>query len=265
MTAPTVHIIRGRVNWYGLWTLYVKEVRRFLKVPAQTVIGPMVTTMLFLAVFSLALGGAARMVGSIRFLEFLAPGLVMMAMLQASFANTSSSLMMAKIQGNIIDLLMTPLSAGELTAGLVLGGMTRGLLTGGILLASLQLVVPLTPQHFAIVLFYGAAASMMLALLGVLGGLWAEKFDHISAVTNFVVTPLAFLSGTFYSVDRLPGVWHTVSQFNPFFYAIDGFRYGFIGVADGVLWIGVVVLIAINAVLWLTCLRLITAGYNLKP
>ncbi len=261
----TAHLITGPVNWYGLWTLYLKEVRRFLKVPAQTVVAPAATALLMLAIFSLALGKALRVVGGVPFLEFLAPGLVMMAIIQGSFANTSSSLVIAKLQGNIVDLLMTPLNATEIAIGMALGGLTRGLLTGVVLVGVLMLVVPLAPVNPGFIAFHAVAASMALALLGVIGGIWAEKFDHMAAITNFVITPLAFLSGTFYSVQRLPGIWHTVSQFNPFFYMIDGFRYGFIGVADGSLGVGVAVVIGLNLVLWLVCHRMIATGYKLKP
>ena len=255
----------GALNWFGAYTLYCKEVRRFLKVPAQTVIAPMATTLLFLAVFSLALGGADRAMAGVPLLNFLAPGLIIMAMMQSSFANASSSLIMAKIQGTIVDLLMTPLGPLEMMIGFVLGGATRGLITGAVLLLAVQPFVTLAPMHLGYVLFHAVAASIMLALLGLLGGLWAEKFDHISAVTNFVITPLAFLSGTFYSVDRLPGAWRGISQLNPFFYAIDGFRYGFIGHADGGLVTGLVVLTVVDIILWLVCLRLLASGYKLKP
>ena len=255
----------GALNWFGAYTLYCKEVRRFLKVPAQTVIAPVATTLLFLAVFSLALGGADRAMAGVPLLNFLAPGLIIMVMMQSSFANASSSLIMAKIQGTIVDLLMTPLGPVELMFGYVFGGATRGLITGAVLLLAVQPFVTVAPEHFGYILFHAVAASIMLALLGLLGGLWAEKFDHISAVTNFVITPLAFLSGTFYSVDRLPGMWRGISQFNPFFYSLDGFRYGFIGRADGDLATGVVVLLAIDVALWIVCHRLLASGYKLKP
>jgi len=172
---------------------------------------------------------------------------------------------MAKIQGTIVDLLMTPLGPVEMMLGYVLGGATRGLITGTVLLLAVQPFVTLVPAHLGFVMFHAVAASLMLALLGLLGGLWAEKFDHISAVTNFIITPLAFLSGTFYSIDRLPGVWHEIAQLNPFFYAIDGFRYGFIGRADGDLVTGLVVLVGVDVVLWIVCYRLLASGYKLKP
>ncbi|MEE8274135.1 MAG: ABC transporter permease [Alphaproteobacteria bacterium] len=263
MTPP--HVLTGPVNWYGAWTLYLKEVWRFLKVPAQTVLAPTASTLLMLAIFSLALGGAQRVVGGVAYIEFLAPGLVMMSMITNSFAQTSSSLVMSKLQGNIVDLLMPPLTPAEIALAFLLGGVTRGLVTGVFLTAALQPFVTLAPQHPGLIVFHAVAASSALALIGVVGGIWAERFDHISAVTHFVVTPFAFLSGTFYSVERLPGVFYTLSQFNPFFYMIDGFRYGFIGEADGSLAAGVAVMIGLNVALWLVCHRLLVTGYRLKP
>ncbi|HXZ02720.1 MAG TPA: ABC transporter permease [Stellaceae bacterium] len=254
----------GAVNWLGFWTLYLREVRRFLKVPMQTVAAPVVTTLLFLAIFLLALGGQQRHIGDILYAEFLAPGLIMMAMVQNAFANTSSSLMIAKVQGNIVDVLMPPLSPAELTWGFALGGVTRGVLVGVVVAGAMAFFVPLRLYDPAFVLFHALAASLLLSLLGLLGGIWADKFDHIAAVTNFVVTPLSFLSGTFYSIERLPAPWHEVALWNPFFYMIDGFRYGFIGHADGPVWTGAAVMLAVNLALLALCHVLIARGYKLK-
>ena len=254
----------GPVNWVGLWTLYLKEVRRFAKVATQTVLAPLVTTLLFLAVFSLALGRAVDTIGGVPFLQFLAPGLVMMAMVQNAFANTSSSLPISKIQGNIVDVLMPPLSPGELTLGFAAGGVSRGLVVGVAVGLAMWVAVPFPLHHPGFVLFHAVAASLMLSLLGIVGGIWAEKFDQMAAMTNFVITPFAFLSGTFYTVERLPAVWRTVAHLNPFFYMIDGFRYGFIGHADGSLAAGLVVMTAANAALWLLAYRLFAVGYKLK-
>lgn len=255
----------GPVNWLGVWTLYLKEVRRFWNVSVQTVAAPVITTLLFLAVFSLALGGQSQAVAGVPYIQFLAPGLIVMAMTQNAFANSSSSLVIAKVQGNIVDLLMPPLSPAEQTAGLALGGLTRGLAVGAIVAASTAPFVGLQVHHWGYVLFHAVAASLMLSLLGVLGGLWSEKFDHLAAVTNFVITPLAFLSGTFYSTERLPDPWRTVAHFNPFFYMIDGFRYGATGHADGALGIGIAVMVAANLALALLAHRLFATGYKLKP
>ena len=260
---PAVRAI-GAVNWRGLWTLYVREVTRFYKVGTQTLAAPVVTTLLFFVIFSVALDGDGRAVGDIPFAVFLAPGLIMMAILQSSFANTSSSIMVSKVQGNIVDVLMPPLSAAELTIGFVAGGVTRGVLVGLAAGAAMWVFAGLQIHDPAALVFHAVAASMMLSLLGLIGGIWAEKFDHIAAMTNFVVVPLSFLSGTFYSIGRLPGAWQDVARFNPFFYAIDGFRYGFIGSSDSRLWVSVTVMLAINAALFALVYRLFATGYKLK-
>ena len=254
----------GVVNWRGLWTLYVREVKRFLKVFMQTVAAPVVTTLLFLAIFLLAMGGQQRSVHEVPFLEFLAPGLIMMAMVQNAFANTTSSLMIAKFQGSIVDLLMPPLSPIELTLGLALGGVTRGLVVGVVVAAAMAVVVPIHIVSPALAIFHAVAASLLLSVLGIIGAIWADKFDHIAAVTNFVVTPLSFLSGTFYSIHQLPHTWQIVALFNPFFYMIDGFRYAFIGRADASILAGVVIMSALDAALLLLCHVLIARGWKLK-
>lgn len=254
----------GTVNWIGLWTLYQREVYRFLKVYTQTIAAPVVTTLLFYAVFALALGGVVRMAGSVPFLVFLGPGLIVMAMAQNAFANTSSSVVIAKVQGNIVDVLMPPLSPLEMAVAYVGGGVTRGMFVGVVTGIAIWAFVPLGIHSPGYILFHGLMASMMLAQLGMIGGIWSEKFDHIAAFTNFVVTPLTFLSGTFYSVDRLPPAFWWLAHFNPFFYMIDGFRYGFIGQSDGTLAIGVAVMLGINAALGVLLLRMLSSGYKLK-
>jgi ABC-2 type transport system permease protein len=254
----------GAVNWLGLKTLIAREVRRFVKVYTQTVAAPVITTLLLLAVFALALGGAVRQIAGVPFAEFLAPGLIIMAMVQNAFANTSSSIVISKVQGNIVDSLMPPLSPGELTAGFAIGGVARGLTVGIVVAICLMPLVTLHVHNLFFIVFHGVAGSLLLSTLGIAGGIWSQKFDHIAAVTNFVVTPLAFLSGTFYTVDRLPEPWHMIALWNPFFYMIDGFRYGFIGHADGSLAAGILVMLGANAVLlWLTY-RLFATGYHLK-
>lgn len=252
-------------NRIGLWTLYMREVRRFIKVKTQTIMAPMVTTLLFLAVFSLALGGRARMIGDVPFIEFLAPGLIMMAIAQNAFANTSSSILVAKVQGNIVDTLMPPFTAHELTFGIAMGGATRGVVVGIAVALGMSIFVPVAIIHPMYVIYHALMASMMLALLGMMGGIWAEKFDQMAAITNFVITPLSFLSGTFYSIHRLPEAAQVVAQLNPFFYMIDGFRYGFIGQADSSLSVGLFVMVGVNAALWICCTRMFQSGYKLKP
>jgi ABC-2 type transport system permease protein len=252
------------LNLIGLSTLYLKEVRRFLKVPGQTLAAPVVTTLMFLLIFSLALGRGGRMIGEVPFLGFLAPGLIMMAIIQNAFANTSSSILIAKIQGNIVDLLMPPLRPGELMFGLIAGGVTRGLLVAIAVTLAMLPFVALVPRHPGLIVFHALGGSLMMALLGLLGGIWAEKFDQMAALTNFVITPLAFLSGTFYSIAQLPEPFHTVAAINPFFYLIDGIRFGFTGHADGSLLLGILMVIAVNAALWLLAHRLLARGYRLK-
>lgn len=254
----------GAVNWLGLWTLTGKETKRFVKVFTQTILAPVITTLLFYAVFALALGGGNRSVHGIPFLEFLPPGLIMMSMAQNAFANTSSSLVISKVQGNIVDVLMTPLSPFEFTLGYMLGGIARGLAIGFVSVLTLAAFADMTIWHLGYILYHALMGSMMLALLGVLGGLWSEKFDHMAAVQNFIIMPATFLSGTFYTADRLPGAWRLLAHLNPFFYMIDGFRYGFIGISDGTLGTGLVVMAATNVVLFALAYRLIVKGYKLK-
>ncbi|MBT3305965.1 MAG: ABC transporter permease [Alphaproteobacteria bacterium] len=254
----------GAVNWIGLWTLYLREVRRFLKVFTQTLAAPVVTTLLFLAVFVLALGGEGRIVGDTPFTEFLAPGLIVMAIAQNAFANTSSSIMVSKIQGNIIDTLMPPFTSHELTFGIAMGGATRGICVGFVVALAMAVFVDMRPHHLGYILYHGFMASLMLSLLGTIGGIWSEKFDHIAAVTNFIITPLSFLSGTFYSIQRLPEGVQLAAHFNPFFYMIDGVRYGFTGHADGSLMAGLIVMAGANAVLWGVCTAMFASGYKLK-
>jgi ABC-2 type transport system permease protein len=252
------------LNLIGLWTLYLKEVRRFLKVPGQTLAAPVVTTLMFLLIFSLALGRSGRVIEGLPFLEFLAPGLVMMAVIQNAFANTSSSILIGKIQGNIVDILMPPLRPGELMFGLVAGGVTRGLLVALAVALAMLPFVELKVAHPLLVLYYALSGSLMLALLGLLGGIWAERFDQMATVTNFVVTPLSFLSGTFYSIAQLPGPFLVAAHLNPFFYLIDGLRFGFTGHADGSIVTGAIAVAAVNLALWLLAHTLIARGYRLK-
>ncbi len=253
-----------RSNWLGLWTLYWREVRRFAKVYNQTILAPVVTTLLFLAIFALALGRAVEKAGGVPFMEFLAPGLVMMAIVQNAFANTSSSMIISKVQGNIVDTLMPPLNAHELTFGIAMGGVTRGIAVGIVVTLTMSIFVSVHVHNLGFILYHAFMASLMLSLLGIAGGIWSEKFDHMAAVTNFIVTPLSFLSGTFYSIDRLPPLFQTIAHANPFFYMIDGFRYGFIGRADMDPAIGVAVMAGVNVGLWILCYWMFATGYKLK-
>lgn len=254
----------GRINWIGMWTLYKREVWRFIKVWNQTVLAPVVTTLLFLAVLMLALGGNERDVGALSFDRFIAPGLIMMAIVQNAFANASSSLMLSKVQGVIIDLLMPPFTPGEQTFCLMSGGITRGVAVGLTVTTAVYLFVPFEVHSPLLAIAYVLLASTMLALMGVLTGIWAQSFDQLSAITNYIVTPLAFLSGTFYSVHHLPEFWQHISSLNPFFYMIDGFRYAMTGVSDGSISTGLTILLISNLLLWLLARWLFAKGYRLK-
>lgn len=252
------------LNLIGIWTLYTKEVRRFMKVPLQTIAAPLITVMMFLLVFSVALGRGGRTIGDVPFLEFLAPGLIMMAIIQNAFANTSSSIMIGKIQGNIVDILMPPFRSAELLFGIVAGGVTRGMMVALIVLLAMLFVIDVENISWGLALFYALSGSLMLALLGFLGGLWAEKFDQMSAVTNFLITPLSFLSGTFYSITQLPESVQAIAFLNPFFYLIDGLRYALVGSGDGSVLIGMLVVTVINTALWMIAYHLLDRGYRIK-
>ena len=263
-----VPVIRS-VNWGGLRTLYVKEVRRFFKVHLQTIWAPAITTLLFLVVFTVATGAKRPVtVGGvdIPFADFIAPGLIIsQGMMGPAFANASFSLLVGKIQGTIVDYLMPPLSTIELLAALVGGAMTRAFIVGFIVWAAMALYgVGVVPQHPWAVLWFGFLGAMFLSLLGVLTSIWADKFDHAAAVTNFVVVPLGLLSGTFYSVDKLAPAFRAFSHANPFFYIISGFRYGFLGSADSPILVGSIAVFALDAVLALACYRLLASGWKTK-
>ena len=264
-TPPVRPVQIERVNWIGLWTLYMREVQRFTKVAMQTVGAPVITSMLFLMVFAVAIGDRAQLAGDVDFITFLVPGLVMMTVLQNAFANTSSSLVVSKVQGNIVDLLMPPLGAAELLVGLAAGGMTRGIAVGLVAALVLGLFGGMSmPAAPLVALAFLGLGSLALAFAGILAGIWANKFDEMAAITNFVIQPLAFLSGTFYSVERLPAPFDTIATLNPFFYAIDGFRYGLIGIADRPVVTGLACLVVVNGVLGWLCYRVLTSGYRLK-
>ncbi|MEM9015331.1 MAG: ABC transporter permease [Pseudomonadota bacterium] len=259
----------GQVNWLGLRTLYVKEVRRFLKVISQTVIAPVISTLLFVIVFTQAFAGTRGDINGVPFVEFLAPGLIMMAILTNAFTNSSSSLIIGKVQGSIVDVLMPPLSAGELTAAFVAGAATRGLLVGFITALTCAAFMattgaPMGIASIGLILYFGVIAALLFGVLGLFAGVWAEKFDQLAAVTNFVITPLTFLSGTFYSVSRLPEPFKTISQFNPVYYLIDGFRAGFTGVSESNIPLAMGVTFILSVVLSLAAYLLIRSGYKLK-
>jgi ABC-2 type transport system permease protein len=259
----------GAFNGLGLWTLYQREVGRFLKVWMQTVFAPVVTTLLFMTVFKLAFGDRGQLTGdfeALRYDDFLAPGLIMMAILQNAFANTSSSLVQAKFNATHVDFLMPPLSPLELTIAFLGGAVTRALLIALICGVAIQLsgLANLPIRHVWPLLWFALSSAVILGALGIAGGIWADKFDHLAAVTNFVIVPLTFLSGTFYDVKVMIEPFESIAHLNPIFYMIDGYRYGHIGVANGSLQIGMIytglLALASTAGVW----AMFRNGYKLK-
>lgn len=263
---PPYGIRTLNVNWTGLRTLYMKEVRRFMKVQLQTVWGPALTTLLFLAIFSLALGRGDRTELGVPFADFLAPGLIVMAMVQNAFANSSFSLLVGKVQGTIVDYLMPPLSNAELMAAMVGAAVTRAFLVGFALWLAMLLWpgVSVVPKALPVALLFGLIGSALVGQIGILTSIWAEKFDHAAAVTNFIIAPLALLSGTFYSVDRLSPIFQAISHANPFFYIISGFRYGFLGRTDSDIYLGAGILIALNILLAILVYQILRSGWKLR-
>ena len=251
-------------NFLCFFTLVKKEVHRFLKVGIQTVIGPAISSLLFLAVFSLALGRSVNSINGIDLPYFIAPGLIMMTMLQNSFANSASSIGQSKFQGNIVDILMAPLNNFELAFGFIIGSVCRGVVCGIVTTLGVMIFVPLHVHSYLALLFFTLMGCTMMGTLGTIVGIWADKWDQQQGITNFIILPLTFLSGTFYSISRLPDFWQTVSSFNPFFYNIDGFRYAFTGISDSSLIQGSIFLIIINIILILLCYFMFRKGYKIK-
>ena len=252
------------VNWVGVKTLYLREVRRFWKVGAQTVAAPVVTTLLYMLVFVVALRDSRPPIDGTPFAEFVAPGLIMMAILNNAFANASSSLIQAKIMGTATDFLTPPLSPLELTIGFSMGAATRGIVVGAVTAVCVMPFARLGLANVAAILWFSLTASLMMGMLGVFAGLWAEKFDQLAAVQNFLIMPMTFLSGTFYLVGNLPEPFATISHFNPIFYMIDGFRFGFIGHAEGNVWVGVATSAALTVIGAYACWRVFKSGWRLK-
>ncbi|PEQ10489.1 multidrug ABC transporter permease [Novosphingobium sp. PC22D] len=264
---PAIH----RINWVGLWTLYMKEVRRFFKVQTQTIWAPAITTLLFLVIFSVALGRGGREVLGVNFATFVAPGLIVMGMMQNAFANASFSFLSGKIQGTIIDYLMPPLSEGELMAAMTAAAVTRAILVGLALYLAMSFWpgVDLSLAHFWAVVWFGLMGAIFLSLLGLLSSIWAEKFDHNAAITNFIVAPLSLLSGTFYVIDNLAPAFQAISRLNPFFYIISGFRFGFLGRSDigdtnlAVLH-SAIGLLGLNVALGMVAYAVLRSGWKIK-
>jgi len=254
----------GFVNWIGFKSLWFKECNRFMAVWQQTLLSPLVSSLLFLSVLSLALGNNRGDVLGYSFINFLAPGLIAMSILTQSFSHSVSSLMIGKIQGNIVDMLYAPLSALEVSMAIILASLTRSFLIAIISIAVFSLIVDITIYNIFYIFVFGFLGAFILGSLGFIAGLWAEKFDHTATVTNFIITPLSFLSGVFYSIDKLPELFQIISHINPFFYMIDGFRYGFLGKSDGSITIGLIYLTILSIVLWYVAFFLYKKGYKIK-
>ncbi|MDE3208989.1 MAG: ABC transporter permease [Pseudomonadota bacterium] len=248
----------------GFSTLFYKELLRFWKVSFQTVLAPVLTTLLYLLIFSYVLSKRIEVYPGVSYTAFLIPGLVMMSMLQNSFANSSSSLIQSKVTGNIVFVLLPPLSAMDFFGAYLAASVVRGFMVGlGVLLVA-QIYALTPPVHIFWAIVFGLFGCGILGCLGIIAGVWAEKFDQLAAFQNFIIVPLSFLSGVFYSIHSLPPFWRQMSRFNPFFYMIDGFRYSMTGYHDGSIEVGLVVLLLIDALLWAATQWLLAKGWRLK-
>ena len=254
----------GYVNWIGFWTLYKKEVLRFLKVVIQTVVSPLVTSLLFLLVLSLAIGNDRGEVLGFSFINFLAPGLIAMQIIQQGFSHSSSSILISKIQGNIVDLLYAPLTAGEITLAINLAACTRSIMIAVVSMVVFYFIVDLEFYSFFYIFISTFLGAFILSSIGIIIGLWSEKFDHMASATNFIIVPLSFLSGTFYTIDRLPEALQTISEFNPFFHIINLYRYGHLNVADGPVIFGLIYLVILSFITWFAAYILFKKGYKIK-
>tara|TARA_A100001011_G_C14291281_1_gene836300 strand:+ start:708 stop:1538 length:831 start_codon:yes stop_codon:yes gene_type:complete len=254
----------GLINWIGAWTLYKKEVLRFLVVWIQTIFSPLVSSLLFLLVLSLAIGADRGEVLGVSFITFLAPGLISMQVIQQAFSHSSSSFMIGKIQGNIVDILYAPLSPAEVTLTISLASVTRSVLIAIVSIITFKLIIDIQITNYLYLIVFTFLSSFILGNIGIIAGLWAEKFDHMATITNFVIIPLSFLSGTFYTINKLPEFLQIISKVNPFFYMIDGFRYCFIGKADGSVTVGLIYLTILSIATWFITYLLYKKGYKLK-
>jgi len=254
----------GSINWIGFYSLYMKETQRFLIVFGQTVIGPVATAILFLLVISLAIGDSRPDVLGVKYIEFLAPGLIAMQVIQQAFSHSSSSLLMGKVMQNIVDIIGAPLSSSEVTIAIILASITRAIFISVLSIIVFSIVIEISITNYLYFFIYLFLSSFILGAAGFIAGLWADKFDHMATVTNFIIVPLSFLSGTFYSINKLPEFLNKLSFYNPFFHMIDGFRYSFIGNLDGSIKFGIIYLSILAFVLWLLSFYLYKKGYKIK-
>ena len=254
----------GLINWIGFYSLYKKETLRFLIVYGQTIVGPVLTGILFLIVISIAWGDDKGEVLGLPFIDFLAPGLISMQVIQQAFSHSSSSILMGKVMGNIVDLIGSPLSAAEVTLAIILASVSRSILICIVSIVSFNLLVDVKVLNYFYFLTYLLFSSFFMGSLGFIAGMWAEKFDNMATVTNFIIVPLSFLSGTFYSIEKLPDLLKEISIYNPFFHMIDGLRFSMIGTSDGSTIFGLSYLLIFNLILWCTAYYLYKKGYKIK-
>tara|TARA_A100001011_G_scaffold270476_1_gene279709 strand:- start:205 stop:1017 length:813 start_codon:yes stop_codon:yes gene_type:complete len=254
----------GPINWIGTYSLFKKEVLRFLTVSGQTLFGPILTSVLFLTVISLAIGDQRAEVLGVPYIKFLASGLIMMQVIQQSFAHSSSSLMMGKMMGTITDIIHSPLSSSEVVFAITLASTARGLLIASVSTLIFVFFIDLSIENFFLWFIYLFLGGLFMGSLGIIVGLYADKFDQMSTVTNFIIVPLSFLSGTFYSIERLPEFLKILSNYNPFFHMIDGFRYAFIGKLDGSVTFGITLLTFLSLTIIYIAYFLVNKGYKIK-
>lgn len=252
------------INWFGAFTLLKKEISRFLKVYHQTLLSPVVNIMLFLAIFTLSVGEHLKQIGEVEFAFFVSSGLIMMAAMQNSFANSSSSMVMGRVMGHFVDYLIPPLQAFEILFAFGLGAILRGICVAVVAIIAISFFVKITLFSLSLAIFYLFFACMFLSLLGVLCGIISETFDQMSAVTSYLITPLTFLSGTFYSINALPEFWRNIAHYNPFFHMIDGFRYALTGHQDGNILFGAIYIISLNIILILILFTMLKKGHLIK-
>ncbi len=259
-----IGVRRFNINWIGIKSLIIKENLRFLSVFGQTIVGPIITAILFLIVINLAVGDQRNNVLGVEFIIFLAPGLIAMQVISQSFAHSSSSILMGKVMGNIVDLIGAPLSAAEVTLSIISASVSRSIIICILSTIIFTIFIDLEINNYLILICYLFLSSFILGAAGFIAGLWAEKFDNMATVTNFIIIPLSFLSGTFYSVESLPNFIKMLSYYNPFFHMIDGFRYAFISDLDGSLKFGLIYLSIIAIIIWYISYYLYKKGYKIK-
>jgi len=253
-----------QTNWYGTYTLALKEVKRFMRVYHQTLVSPAISALIFLAVFALAIGSKRHEVNGIKFIDFMGYGLIIMSIVQNSFANSSSSIIMGKMIGYISDILTPPLGSTEIIFAFTIGAVLRGMMVGIIVTIAMMPFVHFSVHHPFLLVFYIMASCTLLGKLGILSGIMSNSFDKHSAITNYLITPLSFLSGTFYSVKDLPILLQYINSFNPFFYIIDGFRYCLTDKADANIFIGMAFLAFSNMIMYFVLEKLISKGWRIK-